>query len=428
MQVLISAVGDTDPIRGNHDGPLLHISRHFKPERIILIYSEGMNHKRERIEKAILSIPDYHPEIVVDSKILADKDVFRFDRMYEQLSEIINKYINDEDDFLLNLSSATAQVTSAMFTINKINNLNIKAVQVPTPRNGSNRYNPDDQKDITLLISENKDNQQDADKRIIEEDAEKFNHSLIKRNLRELINHYDYQATYELLLQKENKNLISGSKRAKLLSQTEMLMDSFKFQKILPDLLEGVESTEEQRKVLNFFLLIDTMNKRGLIADVLIKSKSLAEFILQAYIDSNYPSLILIEDGLPKINEEHPLSETVNNYISDDFKARMGDNYDGDKPYDIRSTLNIHSFINIIDCLETENQLTRLVQPILVLNAMRNKIAHGLSEIDRQLVTNKKLRELLLDLKQLIVIVYQIQEISFFYFEKKNQQLLQLLK
>ncbi|WP_165329357.1 type III-A CRISPR-associated CARF protein Csm6 [Streptococcus tangpeifui] len=427
MKVLISAVGDTDPIRGNHDGPLLHISRHYRPERIILIYSEGMIHKKKRIEKAILSIPDYHPEIVVDSKILADNDVFRFDRMYEQLLEIINKHINEDDEFLLNLSSATAQVTSAMFTINKINNLNVRAIQVPTPRKGSNRNNPDDQKDIELLISENKDACQDAEKRIIEEDAEKFSQSLIKRNLRELIIHYDYQGAYELLLQKENKKLISYSKRAKLLSQTEKLMDSFKYQKILPDLLEDAEATEKQRKVFNSFLLIDIINRRGLIADVLIKSKSLAEFVLQDYIDSNYSDLILTEDGLPKINENHPLAETVNNYISDDFKARMGENYDDNKPYDTRSTLNIHSFINIIDCLEKDNQLTRLVKPILVLNAMRNKIAHGLSEIDRQLVNNKKLKELLTNLKQLVISIYNVDESYFDYFEEKNKYLFQLL-
>ena len=38
--ILIAAVGRTDPIRGEHDGPILHIVRHYRPEAVILILSE----------------------------------------------------------------------------------------------------------------------------------------------------------------------------------------------------------------------------------------------------------------------------------------------------------------------------------------------------------------------------------------------------
>ena len=33
-------MGRTDPIRGEHDGPILHIVRHYRPEAVILILSE----------------------------------------------------------------------------------------------------------------------------------------------------------------------------------------------------------------------------------------------------------------------------------------------------------------------------------------------------------------------------------------------------
>ena len=37
---LISAVGDTDPFRNFHDGALIHIARKYRPEKVILIFSE----------------------------------------------------------------------------------------------------------------------------------------------------------------------------------------------------------------------------------------------------------------------------------------------------------------------------------------------------------------------------------------------------
>ena len=40
MRVLISAVGDTDPFRNFHDGALIHIARKYRPEKVILIFSE----------------------------------------------------------------------------------------------------------------------------------------------------------------------------------------------------------------------------------------------------------------------------------------------------------------------------------------------------------------------------------------------------
>lgn len=53
MQTLISCVGDTDPIRNFHDGPLLHIARVLKPEKIILIHSERSKKKHEYISLAL---------------------------------------------------------------------------------------------------------------------------------------------------------------------------------------------------------------------------------------------------------------------------------------------------------------------------------------------------------------------------------------
>ena len=427
MKVLISAVGDTDPIRGNHDGPLLHISRVYRPEKILLIYSEGMLHKEERIKKAILSISEsYAPEIIVESQVIKDEEVFRFDRMFEVLQEIILRNTNDTDEFILNLSSATPQIISALFTINKINDFDIKAVQVSTPKKRSNRNNPDDDKELSCLIAQNKDQIEEFEQRTIEENAEKFSHSLIKRNLRALIQTFDYQAAYDLLLNPENSQVISKSKRKKLLNQLEGIVLAIKYQKVLPDIAELLSHEDKVRKAFNYFLIIDLNYRRGLVTDVLIKSKSLAEFIFQDYIETRDSDLISIENGRPKLNLEHPQIHKFYNSINLSFKKRLG-NKDDTIEYDIHSTLNILSFIDIIDCLEKNNHITQFAKPVIVLNEARNKVAHGLAEMDPQQVNNKQLRQLVGSLKELLMTVYQIKETEFDYFYRKNKGLLELL-
>ena len=428
MKILISAVGDTDPIRGNHDGPLLHISRVYRPEKILLIYSEAMLHKAERIKTAIFSIDEnYAPEIIVESQVIKDDEVFRFDKMFEVLQEIILRNTNDTDEFILNLSSATPQIISALFTINKINDFGIKAVQVSTPRKSSNKNNPDDSKDLSVLIAHNIDQAEEFEQRTIEENAEKFSHSLIKRNLKELILSYDYQGAYNLLVNRENSPIISKSKRKKLLNHIEGIVLAIKYQKQLPDIAETPFNHDKARKAFNYFLLIDLNNKRELVTDVLIKSKSLAEFILQDYIETKDKNLILSDNGRPKLNLEHPYAQTINDFISESFKKRLGKKDDDSITYDIHSILNILSFIDIIDCLETDNHITPLLKPIIALNDARNKVAHGLSEMDICLVNNKKLKHLVASLRELLITVYKIDEMEFDYFSQKNDTLLELL-
>ena len=41
--VLFTCAGTTDPVRGGHDGGVLHIMRHYRPQRIYLFLSAEMN-------------------------------------------------------------------------------------------------------------------------------------------------------------------------------------------------------------------------------------------------------------------------------------------------------------------------------------------------------------------------------------------------
>ena len=80
-RVLLTFAGNTDPTRGQHDGPILHICRYYKPEKIYLILTEEMklrDKKNNIYEEAIKeNLKGYLPEIErVNTEI---KDAHLFD-------------------------------------------------------------------------------------------------------------------------------------------------------------------------------------------------------------------------------------------------------------------------------------------------------------------------------------------------------------
>ena len=95
--------------------------------------------KQDLINKVLLSIEGYNPIIEIDSTILNNDEVFLFDKMYEVMGLIVQKYTNDDDEIILNLSSGTPQIISALFALNCINDYNTQAIQVATPKNRANR-------------------------------------------------------------------------------------------------------------------------------------------------------------------------------------------------------------------------------------------------------------------------------------------------
>ena len=54
-RVLLTFAGNTDPTRGNYDGPILHICRYYRPEKIYLVLTSEMQKRNENkiYEKAI---------------------------------------------------------------------------------------------------------------------------------------------------------------------------------------------------------------------------------------------------------------------------------------------------------------------------------------------------------------------------------------
>ena len=385
MKVLISAVGDTDPIRNFHDGALVHIARKYRPDKIIIVFSERTISKKDDIEKVIRSIDsEYLPEIVYHEPIILNADVHVFDIMYDQFDAIIQEYYTKDDEFILNLSSATPQIKSALFVINRLSEINVKAVQVSSPENDSNAgVGHDDSEDIDALIDTNIDNKQDFVDRTIEDTSDKFKQGLMKKTLRDFIKKYDYKASLEIANQLSD---FPGLKDCR--KRLQDIVDSLDRQDV-PQVLQKKKWSEEQKKVLNAYLTIDLQKERGNFSEGLIRIKTLTEFILEDYIDNRYPGFL-------------------DNYVNESEKYYLG----------------IQDYNKI---LQTKDRiLSDKIKPILRMNKTRNTVAHRLDSIKAEDL--KQMGPVLKTLKGLVKEQYQLTEKDFNFYKDLNKELLELLK
>jgi CRISPR type III-A/MTUBE-associated protein Csm6 len=428
LKILISAVGTTDPISNNHDAALLHIARNYRPDKIVLVYSQEMLVKQDLINKVLLSIEGYNPIIEIDSTILNNDEVFLFDKMYEVMGLIVQKYTNDDDEIILNLSSGTPQIISALFALNRINDYNTQAIQVATPKKGANReYKPLTDSEIDALIVENQDNSLDFVDRSIKDKSEKFTQALVKRHLRSLIASFDYQAAEAIINRKEYNKLLSKKRIAYIREKLNDFSRVFKNQSILSDIL-SFPLDDSQKKALNYYLLIDVLKEREHIADVLIKAKSLAEFVIEETIKKYHEGLIVFDGNLPKLNPDFPDCEAILDDIDKKMKKSRGIEDTEERIFSVQSTLNLLSYLNILEFYEYDSQLQTAINGILSLNGERNKVAHGLSEIDTRLLSRKKLKQLSENLRLLLVDCLGIDSSYFNYYDKQNEELIKMLE
>lgn len=385
MRVLISAVGDTDPFRNFHDGALIHIARKYRPEKVVLIFSEHTAKKQGNIEKALLSIaPDYEPEIIIHDSIISDNEVHIFDVMFQRFSDILQKYYTKEDEFILNLSSATPQIKSALFVINRLNGINVRAVQVSSPEHASNEnIGHDIDEDIEELIEVNEDNKVNFIDRTIEDNAEKFSQALLKKTARDFIEKFDYKAALDILDQLSDfPNL--KKVRKEILDIVECLS-----KQDVPQGLRHKKFNEAEQKILSAYLTIELQRERGNVSESFIRIKNLTEFILEDYIETRYPGLI----------DEY--CEDIQKYY-----------------------LSLFDYSKLLK-LTREFELRRTIAPIIEMNSSRNKVAHSLSPLDSDAV--KQLGIAMKTLKTLVREQYHFSQSDFNFYQDLNKKLLTML-
>lgn len=199
--VLFSPIGRTDPVRGNADGPFLHILRHYKPVKAVLYLTKETyeTHRKDNryCEMARLVSPDTNCEITGDETLVNVHRFEIFDVAFRRELEKL-KQENPGCEILVNISSGTPQMEASLYMLKATLPFIIHAIQVATPVGKSNDSQHMDNFDAGEVYAALKDNNPDSPNRCTEVQVENAQATIRKEKIRELVDSFDYVAAQKM--------------------------------------------------------------------------------------------------------------------------------------------------------------------------------------------------------------------------------------
>ncbi len=240
-RILFSPVGGTDPISSTnmHDGSLLHICRHYRPD-VVYLYMSGEILENEKKDDRYMyclhrldALQGRAPEYVrIERPKLTN--VQEFDFFYGEFRTIIQSIVEDmgpEDELLLNVSSGTPAMKSGLLVLKTIGEFPCKAIQVLTPDLKMNNHDHRSY-DVETLWEMNCELEAEGANRCREVSCPTL--SVIKQEnaIKELIHRYDYAGALAIA------QLLSAADTANYMSLLQMasrriLLDASGVDKIL---------------------------------------------------------------------------------------------------------------------------------------------------------------------------------------------------
>lgn len=213
--VLVTVVSGSDPIRGEHDGPILHIIRKYCPERVVLILSkefadsESKYHHNERAISMLREKLGIACESEIEDTGIVSAD--NYDELIMPFLKICNRVRDEypEHKILLNISSGTPQMQAVMCLIGISDSLHYIPVQVPSPekRGNQNQMFKPEKDDLEEWFEINLDNEKGTSNRCQEPALMNFKRPIIQFEIESLIQNYDYAGAWQLY--EENRTTFS---------------------------------------------------------------------------------------------------------------------------------------------------------------------------------------------------------------------------
>ena len=387
MRILYTPAGDTDPIRGFRDGAILHIIRHYAPDKVVMFLSAEMvakEEKRKVFSKAVKHLaPECEVEIIKENII----DAHHIDKLMPLAEEFLKiRRANINAEILLNLSSGTPQMKTIMAFL-ATDFENVRGIQVDSPVGKSNRSNfaNQDDEDIELIIETNEDNEEGAPNRCSEPPLKMLKRYSLRHQMLSLLDNYEYASAFKMYQQ--NKNIffdITG----KLLEHAlyrEMLKTKDALEVI--DKVGGtslkVAKNIEVQKLNEFFMVMELRQKKKQLPEFVVKITPFLYHLAKFYfINKLGVAIEKIGDIAGNKSIKIKIDKLQTNYPN--FITALQNKY-----WNFRDGTDL-AFSNILIMLETmpecNKELLMLFKELRVVEEkQRNHIAHtiiALSETD----------------------------------------------
>lgn len=209
MRILFTPAGDTDPVRGFHDGAILHILRHYPADKVILFLTKDMEEKEDEMGCYTRGIASVAPDVTVE--IL--RSGITEPQKYEKLTAIQDAFASAYDahpeaEWLLNVSSGTPQIKTVMALL-ALDYPRTKAIQVSSPEGKSNRDNQpcETADELVEMLDCNEDAELGAVNRCEEPPLLLLKRHGLLRQVTSLVRNYEYAGALQIV--RQNKNCFS---------------------------------------------------------------------------------------------------------------------------------------------------------------------------------------------------------------------------
>jgi CRISPR type III-A/MTUBE-associated protein Csm6 len=383
--VLFSAIGDTDPVRGGFDGPMLHIVRKYHPAKVYLFLTADMSKRDGDTNCYERAIHHVAPECEVVKYPTDIKNASDFDAFHDLFDGIIGEIHaqNPDSEILVNISSATPQIKTTMCLEAVSNHVPLTPVQVTNPENktGKDTKHFDPYKDdLDYELENSLDNLADAPDRCSTPDILSFKKGMIKNQIKSLIGNYDYKGAYGLI--SENRRMFPKSAIDLLEhAHSRSKPDNKKAKKIARDsgLYEDLYPISESRasRACEYYLIMRIKCLRGEMSDVLLRILPLAEYLALDIMKANRFDMQTIAWHKPD-DEQWSMDRAKAGQNAPGLMEYLDAQYNGGYK---ASSVNVRTFSYIMEFLKLDNEILKDFGYIAKWIPHRHEVAHKLTAV-----------------------------------------------
>ncbi len=400
-KILFSPIGGTDPIseKNYREGGLLHICRFYTPDKIIMYMSKEIveNHRKDNryvrgIEYLYESLNLNMPEIEIIEKDMLT-EVHRFDIFYDDFRKILlelKNSVSSDDEILINVSSGTPGMKSALQVLATLGEFPMKVIQVSNPTKKMGEHIHNKEYSIELYWEFNEDN---CDYQTIGHTenrcAEIKCNNLLKIKYEEIIKKqicdYNYSAAYELA---QELNQMYGS-----LPYLDLIAMAYNRNLFLYNQAKTIAKNNDIdcfpiatgnyvkmfESALNLQIKLARHEYADFVRAITPLFVQIFETILKEKLNVNLTNYINIGwDEAERWNMQALLSEERLLSILD---KKYDKNQDGAKKFK-GGIVYSDALVALIDGISTDQELKNLANDLRSVEAkLRNKVAHQLMSV-----------------------------------------------
>lgn len=457
-QILFSCVGTTDPARGEHDGGLMHIMRHYRPKAVCIFLTPEiaeLDQKDRRYEKMLDHMRErwdgYAPDFVrAENQIYDASDLDELSEpLYEAFASFSKQYPDAE--ILINLSSGTPQMQMILsqFVLNlryrtrgiQVKNFERKAGT--TSRSNDKAYDVE----LELEFAELNENELEAENRCVEPKLFALHRQAQWAQVEALLRRRDYGAILEmkqclseplmkLVAHLHARNSLNDNEAKKHLRGLELGFAPYPCK-------PGAGDLSDYRQVSEYFLMMKNFQIAERYTDFVLRlnpflirlQEAYLDVLLRKYCGVSMKELLDTDYGkyrklsAQKLHEKLPqIAQKLDQKLLDRKKPVLKEN----APSIFIYNLFLESVIGQIKQPLTEQeqvqikQLVSLFQTCERLNAQfRNSAAHDLVHLTDEKIEQcigMNTQSLVREIERALIAIYpQCDPALFHIYEKCNQ-------